>query len=93
MTRLPDRELEAYENAIAVSLRIQDRIKRIIYQIDDPDVLEDLAGIAADSAQIRRLVVGEMERRRREKRDRPGAAGQGDRDSDAGSAKGVVSSL
>lgn len=75
MTRLPDRELENYENAIAVSLRIQSRVKRLIYQIDDPDLLADLAGIAADSASIRRLVVGEMERRRKEKSDRPGAAG------------------
>ncbi|MBK7920135.1 MAG: hypothetical protein IPJ94_28555 [Chloroflexi bacterium] len=53
--RLPDRELHNYEDAIAVSLRIQQRVRRLVYMSDDPDILADLVGIAEDSARFARL--------------------------------------
>ncbi len=65
--RLPDSELHSYEDAIAVSLRIQQRVRRLVYMSDDPDILADLVGIAEDSARIRQIVIAEVDRRRLER--------------------------
>lgn len=77
MTRLPDNELANYEDAVAVTLRIQARIRRVVYLVDDPDALADLVGIAEDAARIRQITLAELERRKGKKSDRPGAAGLG----------------
>ena len=64
MTRIPDSELAYYENTVAKTLRIQGAIKRLIYQIDDPDVLADLVIIAEASARIRKETLQAKESRR-----------------------------
>jgi hypothetical protein len=56
MTRLPDSELEAYENAIANQVDIRGRVKRLMYAIDEPDLLDDLAAIMAASARTQQLI-------------------------------------
>lgn len=63
-TRLPDRDLAYFENTIAVTLRMQQRVKRLVYEIDDPEILADLVGLARDAAQIRRDAIAERDRRR-----------------------------
>lgn len=56
MTRLPDSELEAYENALANQVDIRSRVKRLMYETDDPDMLDDLAGIMAASARTQQIL-------------------------------------
>lgn len=61
--RLADSELAFLENTIAITLRIQARVRRLVYEVDDPDVLADLVGLTADAARIRQLALDEKSRR------------------------------
>lgn len=65
--RLSNGELAYFENITAVSLRMQSRIKRLVYAIDDPDLLADLIGLAHDAASIRQQTITEKERRKAER--------------------------
>lgn len=62
--RLPDKELQNYEDTIANALHIQHCIKRVVYLIDDPDALSELVDIAATAARIRRITLQELARRK-----------------------------
>lgn len=63
-SRLPDKDLAFFENTIAVTLRMQGRVRRLVYLIDDPEILADLVGLAEDAARIRRNTIAERDRRR-----------------------------
>lgn len=62
--RLGNEENAGYENNVADALNIAGRVRRLVYQVDDPDVLHDLVGIAEAAARIRRRTIGEMKRRK-----------------------------
>ncbi|MCA9935970.1 MAG: hypothetical protein H6662_15730 [Ardenticatenaceae bacterium] len=70
--RLPNGELAGYENNVADTLAIMQRVKRLVYLIDEPDALADLTGIAEAAARIRRRTIEEITRRKGE-----GPAGTG----------------
>lgn len=65
--RLSNHEIAYFENITAVSLRISSRVKRLVYAIDDPDLLAELIGLAHDAATIRQQTLTERDRRKAEK--------------------------
>lgn len=68
MTRLSDRELHFFEDVTAVALRQIRRGRRLVVIVDDPDALDEIVGLIADAASIRRMVIAERERRKGEER-------------------------
>jgi hypothetical protein len=67
--RISDKQLLYFENMTAVALRMQSRIRRLLYEVDDPDVLADLAGLAADAALIRNAAIAEKDRLKAEREE------------------------
>lgn len=65
MPRIPNHELEYYENVIAASAGIAQECRRLAYLVgDDPDVLEPVLRILQRSQRIRKSTIGRMNGRK-----------------------------
>ena len=55
--RIPDRDLEFYENVIAAAVAIVQSVKALAYWLDDPDTLAIALRILKDAQEIRKTTI------------------------------------
>jgi len=65
MTRLPNSEIEFYENILANIRAITEAVRRLVYEAgESPEVMAEVARIAENAALIKKRTIQQRSRRK-----------------------------